>query len=253
MRRRWLKGILLVCALLLLLTGCSNSKNDQITSGDQVNQSSFKLGVIVGSASNFAAEKQFPEADLQLFSTVPDAVAAVKAGKIDGFFFDTHMMSIYSESDNEITTIDETYTCTGASFGLSKEKRQLRDDINGVLASMREDGTIDEVYERWFGDGDHEMPELTAPENPTDTLTVLVDGINEPFNYLVEDGECVGYDIELAQRIAYALNMDFDVRVMNFDAMIPTVAASDENLIISFISVTEERKKEISFTDEYYS
>ncbi len=253
MKSKRLICILLLCALALLPGGCSGDTDDRIKSADDINRPSFKLGVIVGSASDFMAEREFPDADLQRFSTVLEAVAAVKAEKIDGFVFDTRMMGLYCEADDEITTIDETYRCTGAAFGLSKDKIGLRDDINEVLAEMRTDGTMEEAVDRWFGNGDRTMPELTPPENPTDTLCVLVDGISEPFNYLIEDGECVGYDIEMTMRIAYALNMDWDIRIMNFDAMIPTVAASDENLLISFISVTEERKKEIAFTDEYYS
>ena len=253
MNGRWLRCVLLFCALALLLSGCSGNEDDRITSADDINQKSFKLGVIVGSASNFMAEKEFPNADLQLFSTVLEAVAAVEADKIDGFVFDERMLGLYCETDDEITTIDETYTCTGAALGLSKDKTELRDDINEVLAELRADGTLEDAIDRWFLDGDTTMPELTAPENPTDTLTLLVDGINEPFNYLAEDGECTGFDVEITKRIAYALNMDWDCRIMNFDAMIPTVAASDENLIISFISETEERKKEIAFTDEYYT
>ena len=249
MKRRCL---LLLILLAVLLSGCTRS-TDKITSAEDVNQSSFKLGVIVGAASNFVAEKQFPQADLQLFSTVVDAMAAVKANKIDGFFFDTRMLGMYCAADDEITTLNETFTCTGAAFGLSKNKTQLRDDINAVLARMRADGTLEEVINRWCTSDDPTLPDLTPPENPTGTLCVLVDGLTKPFNYIVEDGKCVGLDIEITQRIAYALNMNWELRMMNFDAMIPTVAGSDENLIISFISVTEERKKEIAFTDEYYT
>lgn len=253
MKRRWVGILLLLIALVPLLSGCAGRGNGKIAGAEDVNQKSFKLGVLVGSASNFVAEKQFPQADLQLFSTAVDAMAAVKANKIDGFFFDTRMLSMYCAADDEFATIDETFACTGAAFGLSKDKEQLCSDINAVLADMRADGTIEEIISRWNGSDNPTMPELIPPENPTGTLCVLVEGLTKPFNYIVEDGKCVGLDVEITQRIAYALNMNWEMRMMNFDAMIPTVVGSDENLLITFISVTEERKKQIAFTDEYYT
>ena len=73
-----------------------------------------------------------------------------------------------------------------------------------------------------------------------------------PFENL-ENGEYVGLDIEIAKAIAAELGLEPEFKTLQFDAIIPAIAAGGQaDMGISGFSVDPERAKEIDFTSSYY-
>lgn len=73
-----------------------------------------------------------------------------------------------------------------------------------------------------------------------------------PFENLV-DGEYVGLDIEIAKAIAESMGLEIEFKTLQFDAIIPAIAAGGQaDIGISGFSVDPDRAKEIDFTDSYY-
>lgn len=68
-----------------------------------------------------------------------------------------------------------------------------------------------------------------------------------------EDGEAKGFDVELSQAIADKLGLECEyLPPMNFDAIIPLIQQGGKaDIGNSAFSITDERKKEIDFTDAY--
>ena len=240
----------LMLMMALLLSGCARTAA-VIRSSSDINQKSFRLGVIGGTYSASLAEELFPDATLQYIGTTPDGCAAVKSNKVDGFLFDKPVLDEFCRENPDLTLMDETFDGSDLAIGLAKGNSELQQKVNAVLAELREDGTLDDMAERWIGGTDKRMPELEAPENPVGTLRILTEGLIEPFNYISADGTCIGIDVELGMRIAYALGMDYSVQTMNFDALIPALNAGKGDLLICELNITEERKKEILYSDPY--
>lgn len=65
-------------------------------------------------------------------------------------------------------------------------------------------------------------------------------------------GYADGYDVQIALRIAKALNMDLEIVKTEWDGLIPSVLSGNIDLIIAGMSPTAERKMTIDFTDHYY-
>ncbi|VEU82319.1 transporter substrate-binding domain-containing protein [Acholeplasma hippikon] len=61
-----------------------------------------------------------------------------------------------------------------------------------------------------------------------------------------------GYDVEVAKAIASALGKTLVIKAIDWDGLIVALKAGEIDLIIAGMSPTEERKKQISFTEEYY-
>ncbi len=85
----------------------------------------------------------------------------------------------------------------------------------------------------------------------------LVLGTNDmfpPFAYMGgENGrDIVGFDIELAREIAKDLGLELKVINMSFDQLIPSVEKGDIDMAICSITITDERKKIVNFSDKYY-
>ena len=63
--------------------------------------------------------------------------------------------------------------------------------------------------------------------------------------------EIVGIDVEIAQAIANKLGYDFEVADMEFDAIISAVNSGKANFGLAGMTVTEERKLSVDFSDSY--
>ena len=84
------------------------------------------------------------------------------------------------------------------------------------------------------------------------TLTIGTSPDYPPFENL-ENGEYVGLDIEIAKAIAAKLGLEPKFEALQFDAIVPAVAAGGQvDLGISGFSVDPERAKQIDFTSSYY-
>ena len=66
-----------------------------------------------------------------------------------------------------------------------------------------------------------------------------------------QDGEIVGVDIDIAKEIAKELDKKLDIKDVSFDFLINEVKSGKADFAAAGISITDERKKQIDFTDEY--
>lgn len=83
---------------------------------------------------------------------------------------------------------------------------------------------------------------------------LLSTGDYRPFEYHDEKtNEIVGYDIDLAQKIADKLGVKLEVTDMQFTSIIPTVQNGQADLAIAAMYITDERKATVDFADPYLS
>ena len=73
----------------------------------------------------------------------------------------------------------------------------------------------------------------------------------EPFEYR-ESGNIVGFDIELVGEIAKLINAEIEIEDMAFDGLLPALQTKKIDLIIAGMTATEERKKNVNFSEPYY-
>lgn len=96
-----------------------------------------------------------------------------------------------------------------------------------------------------------------------DVLTIGLEGTYAPFNWMqpyededtwkVENGLYVaGYDVVIANLISEKLDVDIEVKIINWEGLLPALMAGEIDAIMSGISPLEERKSSIDFTNNYY-
>lgn len=73
-----------------------------------------------------------------------------------------------------------------------------------------------------------------------------------PFEYK-EGGDFKGIDIELVLKVAEHLGMKAEIVDMEFDALIPAVLASEIDLAIAAMTITNERRQKVDFSIPYYT
>ncbi|MFA6814816.1 MAG: basic amino acid ABC transporter substrate-binding protein [Lentisphaeria bacterium] len=87
-----------------------------------------------------------------------------------------------------------------------------------------------------------------------DNLKVLKIGTEAtfaPFEF-EENGEYVGYDMDLIRAIAKQMGVKIDITNMGFDGLIPALNAGNIDVAIAGMTITEDRKKHVTFSLPYY-
>ena len=85
------------------------------------------------------------------------------------------------------------------------------------------------------------------------TIRVGTDATYPPFESVDSSGKFVGFDIDILDAICAEIKAKCTYVNQDFDGIIPALVAGKFDVIDSSISITEERKKTIDFTDKYYN
>lgn len=91
---------------------------------------------------------------------------------------------------------------------------------------------------------------LCACGNEENTLTMATNAEFPPYEYM-EGEKVVGIDVEIAQAIADKLDMELKIDNIKFDSIIPSITAGKADIGIAGMTVNDERKESVDFTDSY--
>ncbi len=84
-----------------------------------------------------------------------------------------------------------------------------------------------------------------------ETLTMGTNASFPPYEYVDDNGKIVGIDAEIAQAIADKLGMKLEIKDMEFESLIPAVKSKSIDLVLAGMTVNEERKQSVNFSDSY--
>ncbi|AXQ92983.1 transporter substrate-binding domain-containing protein [Cereibacter azotoformans] len=93
-------------------------------------------------------------ATLLEFATGEETVAAVRNGEADAVFADKDfLVPFVNESNGEFTFVGEDVPLGGGvGMGVRKSDTELKEKFNAAIQSMKDDGTINAMIRKWFGD-----------------------------------------------------------------------------------------------------
>lgn len=104
-----------------------------------------------------------------------------------------------------------------------------------------------------------ETSTASATEGETAAFTTVVEGELHmatnasfpPYEMVADDGSFEGIDVEIASAIAEKLGLTLVVDDMDFGSVVTSVQTGKEDIAMAGLTVTEERKENIDFTDSY--
>ena len=83
------------------------------------------------------------------------------------------------------------------------------------------------------------------------TLTMGTNATFPPYEYTDENGDIIGIDAEIAAAVAEELGLKLEIKDMEFDSLIPAVQAGSIDIAFAGMTVTDERKESVDFSDTY--
>jgi len=85
-----------------------------------------------------------------------------------------------------------------------------------------------------------------------DTLRIIMTGNYPPFIYTDANGALTGFEIDLTNALCAVIAMHCEYTDTPFEETIPNLIAGRGDAIVASMSITQERKKLVAFTDRYY-
>src|SRR4028118_310035 len=83
-------------------------------------------------------------------------------------------------------------------------------------------------------------------------LRAGVEGNYPPFSQISPDGKLSGFDIDIANAVCAEMKVECTLVQQEFDGIIPALNAKKFDMIVASMTITDERKKAVDFSDPYY-
>lgn len=101
------------------------------------------------------------------------------------------------------------------------------------------------------GNGDSDTTDDVADTGEREELVMGTNADFPPFEFIDDNNEVAGFDVDLAKEIADILNMDLKIENMDFDGLVAAVSTGMIDMAVAAMTITEERKEQVNFSDAY--
>ncbi|MBZ0181422.1 MAG: ABC transporter substrate-binding protein/permease [Melioribacteraceae bacterium] len=209
-----------------------------------------RIGVLLGSTHDTYALNNLKEATVFQYKTPPEIVLAVKTGKVDAAIYTTETLNEIFKKESSLEIIGDTLFAVPVAMGFNKKNNKLKNEFNKFLEEIKQNGVYNDMINRWIIEGRQEMPNVPN-EKRNGVLTVgIVSDKGLPYA-IVKDNRVIGLDIEFVERFAAYLGKELKLSDMEFGSLIIAAASNKIDMIASTLMITEERKKQVDFSEPY--
>ena len=93
---------------------------------------------------------------------------------------------------------------------------------------------------------------VTSTVLAQDVLKVATEAGFMPFEFVAEDGQLTGFDMDIIKAIGDKLGMKVQIDNISWDGLIPALQNKVYDALIAGITITPERAESVSFSDPYF-
>ena len=138
------------------------------------------------------------------------------------------------------------------AFGVDKDQPELLEAVNEFVKKIKKDGTLDEICEKYFSDGEPTPVTSAKLDESKDQLVVATNAAFAPFEY-TEGDKYLGIDMEIAKLLADELGKELVIQHMDFDAVCLSVGQHKCDIAMAGLTINPTREEHVNFSEPYYA
>lgn len=231
--------------------GSAASASNTVKSADDL--PGKKIGVQLGTTGDiYASDYEKKGSTIERYNKGADAILALKQSKIDCVIIDNEPAKVFVSNNSDLKILDQPFVEEQYAIALKKGNTALKDKINSALAELKSDGTLKKITENYIGEKAGTQP-YTSPagvKRTNGTLTMATNPAFPPYENM-DGSKVVGFDVDMAQAVCDKLGMELKIESMEFDSILAAISSGKADVGIAGMSVTDERKQSVDFTDSY--
>ncbi len=210
------------------------------------------IGTQLGTTGYIYATDEIEDATVEAYNKGADAIQALKQGKVDAVIIDSEPAKVFVEKNDTLTILDDPFVEEEYAIAYKKGNDALGEKIDDALTQLKEDGTLEEIVSHWIGDEADMVSYIPDADVVRDggTLIMATNAEFPPYESM-ENGAVVGVDVDMMNAVCDVLGMELQIENMAFDSIIAAVDSGKADVGVAGLTVTEDRLKNVSFTQGY--
>ncbi|MCR5618442.1 MAG: basic amino acid ABC transporter substrate-binding protein [Clostridiales bacterium] len=125
-------------------------EDSAITDIDSLYDGDYLIGVQQGTTGDIYISEDIGDDAVIRYSKGNDAVLALVSGKVDAVVIDNEPAKAYVDANPGLKILETPYTVEDYAICFAKDNEELRDQVNGALKELTEDGTIAAIIEKYI-------------------------------------------------------------------------------------------------------
>lgn len=245
----------LVFVLIALLSSCSPKEVADVKKEATCMEDlkGCKVAAILGSVQDIKLSS-YPEIEVERVNDASEIILSVQSGVSDYGVVESAVLAglDLKEKNLKVNFLSEEVQSSALAF--RKDDTALCEEFNAFLSRLRENGTLDDMAARWTTPpvDASAMPVIEIPANSSKKLVVGTLSGDFPFSY-IDNSKLVGYEIEMFDRFCADAGYQVEYKRFNFASLISALVSGKIDVIMALMSVTEERSKQVLFSDSYFN
>ena len=255
-----LAAMLLAGVMALGLAACGGTASSSKTTSSTAPASSAaeedfditgkKIGMQTGTTGDIYVSEE--DCEVLRYNSGFEAVQDLLNGKIDAVIIDDQPAKTFVEKSEGLQILPTAYVIENYAIAIAKDNNELTESFNKAIEELKKDGTLDKIV-NYYINGEGET--YTSPEGVQydGELVMATNAQFPPYEFYNDENVIVGIDADFARAIGDKLGKEIKIEDMLFDSTIPAVTSGKADFVMAGMTVTDERKQSVNFTDSYYT
>jgi len=189
--------------------------------------------------------------DVQIaaFTSITDCISSLQNGKASAVACSKNLAeTIIKETSNLKILTEIGYEEIGLIATKDEVGLKYITEFNSFLAQYQQSGELIKLREKYNDINNADMPEFNLTGENGSISIAIEPSSGAPYDY-IKEGRLIGYEVELLYLFAVEYGYDIDIMQTNFASVLAAVSSSRANFGAAAITITEERKQSMHFSN----
>lgn len=147
------------------------------------------------------------------FDSLDTMIMALKSGSIDRFSIGYETARYVASHDEDFELIDKHHEAVmGYSIASTENHREFIDSVNQAIDSMKNDGTLDALKEKYITNASENLETVELPSIPNaPVMNIAITGDLPPLDLILPDGTPAGFNTAFLAEVSKRINVNFNL------------------------------------------